>query len=176
MDKILLVISGGIAAYKSLELIRLFKKAGKEIKCVATENARTFVTPASVEYLSGNSLRTSLEDREQEMKMGHIELARWPDLVLVAPATANIISSVANGLAADLAQTLLMATTKQIVFAPSMNVRMWENKLFQKNINTLISNGYEFLGPTEGEMACGEFGMGRMMEPQQIFQSLVTKY
>ena len=168
MDKILLVISGGIAAYKSLELIRLFKKAGKEVKCVATESAMTIITSASVEYLSGHSLR-------QEMKMGHIELARWPDLVLVAPATANIISSVANGLATDLAQTLLMATTKQIVFAPSMNVRMWENKLFQKNIDTLISNGYEFLGPTEGEMACGEFGMGRMMEPQQIFQSLVTK-
>ena len=90
-------------------------------------------------------------------------------------STANIISSVANGLAADLAQTLLMATTKQTVFVPSMNVRMWENKLFQKNIEILISNGCEFLGPTEGEMACGEFGMGRMMEPQQIFQSLVTK-
>ena len=175
MDKILLVISGGIAAYKSLELIRLFKKAGKQVKCVATESAMAFITPASVEYLSGNPLRTSLEDREQEMKMGHIELARWPDLILVAPATANIISSVANGLATDLAQTILMATTKPIVFAPSMNVRMWENKLFQKNIDTLISNGFEFLGPTEGEMACGEFGMGRMMEPQQIFQSLVTK-
>ena len=173
MDKILLVISGGIAAYKSLELIRLFKKAGKEIKCVATESAMTFITAASVEYLSGNSLRTSLEDREQEMKMGHIELARWPDLVLVAPATANIISSVANGLATDLAQTLLMATTKQIVFAPSMNVRMWENKLFQKNIELLKSNGSKFLGPSEGEMACGEYGMGRMMEPQQIINSLV---
>ena len=175
MDKILLVISGGIAAYKSLELIRLFKKAGKEIKCVATENAMTFVTSASVEYLSGNSLRTSLEDREQEMKMGHIELARWPDVVLVAPATANIISSVANGLATDLAQTILMATIKPIVFAPSMNVRMWENKLFQRNIEVLKSNNAKFLGPTEGEMACGEFGKGRMMEPQQIFQSLVKR-
>ena len=173
MDKILLVISGGIAAYKSLELIRLFKKAGKEIKCVATENAMTFVTSASVEYLSGNSLRISLEDREQEMKMGHIELARWPDVVLVAPATANIISSVANGLATDLASTILMATTKPIFFAPSMNVRMWENKLFQKNIEVLKSNGSKFLGPCEGEMACGEYGMGRMMEPQQIIKSLV---
>ncbi len=173
MDKILLVISGGIAAYKSLELIRLLRKASKEVKCVATDSAMTFITSASIEYLSGNSLRTSLEDREQEMKMGHIELARWPDVVLVAPATANIISAVANGLAADLAQTILMATTKQIVFAPSMNVRMWENKLFQKNIKTLRLNGCTFLGPTEGEMACGEFGMGRMMEPQQIFQSLI---
>ena len=173
MKKILLIISGGIAAYKALELIRLFKKADKQVKCVATESAMTFVTSASVEYLSGNVLRTSLQDPEQEMKMGHIELARWPDIVLVAPATANIISSVANGLATDLAQTILMATTKQIVFAPSMNVRMWENKLFQKNIEVLKSNGSKFLGPCEGEMACGEYGMGRMMEPQQIIKSLV---
>ena len=173
MENILLIVSGGIAAYKSLELIRLFKKAGKQVRCVATESAMTFITSASVEYLSGNSLRTSLYDREQEMKMGHIELARWPDLILVAPATANIISSVANGLATDLAQTILMATTKQIVFAPAMNVRMWENKVFQKNIEVLKSNGSKFVGPTEGEMACGEFGMGRMMEPQLIVQSLV---
>ena len=175
MKRILLVISGGIAAYKSLELIRLFRKSGTDVKCVATESALTFVTSGSVEYLSGNPLRTSLEDREQEMKMGHIELARWPDKVLVAPATANIISSVANGLASDLAQTILMATTKPIIFAPSMNVRMWENKLLQKNIEVLRSINIEFLGPTEGEMACGEFGLGRMMEPQQIFQSLLKK-
>ena len=175
MDKVLLIISGGIAAYKSLELIRLFKKKGCEVKCVATESALTFITTASVEYLSGNTLRTSLEDREQEMKMGHIELARWPDVVLVAPATANIISSVANGLATDLAQTILMATTKQVVFAPSMNVRMWENKLFQTNIELLKSHNVKFLGPTEGEMACGEFGIGRMMEPQQIVQFLVKR-
>lgn len=175
MDKILLIISGGIAAYKSLELIRLFRKNGSEVKCVATASALTFITSASVEYLSGNILRTSLEDREQEMKMGHIELARWPDMVLVAPATANIISSVANGLATDLAQTILMATTKPIVFAPSMNVRMWENKLFQRNLEVLKSNNVKFLGPTEGEMACGEFGIGRMMEPQQIVQSLVKR-
>ncbi|MFL2797860.1 MAG: flavoprotein [Paracoccaceae bacterium] len=175
MDKILLIISGGIAAYKSLELIRLFRKNGSEVKCVATASALAFITSASVEYLSGNILRTSLEDREQEMKMGHIELARWPDMVLVAPATANIISSVANGLATDLAQTILMATTKPIVFAPSMNVRMWENKLFQRNLEVLKSNNAKFLGPTEGEMACGEFGIGRMMEPQQIVQSLVKR-
>jgi phosphopantothenoylcysteine decarboxylase/phosphopantothenate--cysteine ligase len=173
MEKVLLIISGGIAAYKALELIRLFKKADKQVKCVATESAMTFITSASVEYLSGNVLRTSIQDPEQEMKMGHIELARWPDLVLVAPATANIISSVANGLATDLAQTILMATTKQIVFVPSMNVRMWENRLFQKNIEMLKTNGSKFLGPSEGEMACGEYGMGRMMEPQQIIKSLV---
>ena len=173
MKKVLLIISGGIAAYKALELIRLLKKADKQVKCVATESAMTFITSASVEYVSGNVLRKSLQDPQQEMKMGHIELARWPDLVLVAPATANIISSVANGLATDLAQTILMATTKQIVFAPSMNVRMWENKLFQKNIEILQSNGSKFLGPSEGEMACGEYGIGRMMEPQQIIKSLI---
>ena len=171
----MLIISGGIAAYKSLELIRLFKKNGSEVKCVATESALKFITAESVEYLSGNSLRTNIEDREQEMKMGHIELARWPDVVLGAPATANIMASVANGLATDLAQTILMATTKQIVFAPAMNVRMWENKLFQRNIEVLKSSNAQFLGPTEGEMACGEFGMGRMMEPQQIVQSLVKR-
>ena len=137
MDKILLIISGGIAAYKSLELIRLFRKNGSEVKCVATASALTFITSASVEYLSGNTLRTSLEDREQEMKMGHIELARWPDMVLVAPATANIISSVANGLATDLAQTILMATTKPIVFAPSMNVRMWKTSCFKETLKFL---------------------------------------
>ncbi len=175
MDRVLLIISGGIAAYKSLELIRLFKKMGTQIKCVATQSALTFITPASVEYLSGNSLRTSLEDRDQEMQMGHIELARWPDVVIVAPATANIISCVANGLAMDLAQTILMATTQQIVFVPSMNVRMWENKLFQKNIEVLKKSGSRFLGPTEGEMACGEYGMGRMMAPQQIIKSLFQK-
>ena len=173
MDKVLLVISGGIAAYKALELIRLLKSAGKQVKCVATKSAMTFITSASVEYLSGNSLRISLEDREQEMKMGHIELARWPDLVLVAPATANIISSFANGLASDLAQTILMATTKEIIFAPSMNVKMWENIFFQKNVEALKSSGFKFLGPSEGEMACGEYGMGRMMEPQQIIQSII---
>ena len=173
MQKVVLVISGGIAAYKSLELIRLFKKKGVEVRCVATDSAMNFITAASVEYLSGNQLRTKLDDRDQEMTMGHIELARWPDIILVAPATANIISSVAHGLASDLAQTILMATTKQIVFVPSMNVRMWENKMFQKNIETLKANGFSFLGPVEGEMACGEFGMGRMMDPEQILKSLI---
>lgn len=175
MRRILLVISGGIAAYKALELIRIIKRAELEVKCVATTNALNFITPATIEYLSGNQLRINLDDREQEMKMGHIELARWPDVVLVAPATANIISSVANGLASDLAQTILMATTQKIFFAPSMNVRMWENNIFQKNVNILKSRGFEFIGPVEGDMACGEFGVGRMMEPEQIFQILIKR-
>ena len=131
-EKVVLIISGGIAAYKSLELIRLLKKNGAEVKCVATEAALEFVTSATIEHLSGEPLRILLHDRNEEIRMGHIELARWPDVILVAPATANIISSMANGLANDLAQTLLLATTKPIYIVPAMNVRMWENPFFPK--------------------------------------------
>ena len=173
--KIVLIISGGIAAYKSLELIRLLKKNEVEVKCVATEAALEFVTSATIEHLSGEPLRSSLHDRDEEIKMGHIELARWPDAVLVAPATANIISSMANGLANDLAQTLLLATTKPIYIAPAMNVRMWENPIFQGNLSLLKESGVEIIGPDEGEMACGEYGLGRMSEPSKIFGSLKKK-
>lgn len=171
-NKVVLIISGGIAAYKSLELIRLFKKNNTEVKCVATESALEFVTPATIEYLSREPLRTSLLQRAEEMEMGHIELARWPDVILVAPATANLISSMANGLAGDLAQTLLLATTKPIFIAPAMNVRMWENPIFQRNLSLLKESGVEVIGPEEGEMACGEHGLGRMSEPSQIFAHL----
>ena len=173
--KVVLIISGGIAAYKSLELIRLLKKDEVEVKCVATEAALEFVTSATIEHLSGESLRTSLHDRGEEIKMGHIELARWPDAILVAPATANIISSMANGLANDLAQTLLLATTKPIYIAPSMNVRMWENPIFQSNLSLLKESGVKVIGPDEGEMACGEYGLGRMSEPSKIFDNLKKK-
>ena len=173
--KVVLIISGGIAAYKSLELIRLIKKNGAEVKCVATEAALEFVTSATIEHLSGEPLRTSLHNRDEEIKMGHIELARWPDAILVAPATANIISSMANGLANDLAQTLLLATTKPIYIAPAMNVRMWENPIFQGNLSLLKESGVEIIGPDEGEMACGEYGLGRMSEPSKIFGSLKKK-
>ncbi len=173
--KVVLIISGGIAAYKSLELIRIFKKNEVEIKCVATEAALEFVTSATVEHLSGESLRTSLHDRDEEIKMGHIELARWPDAILVAPATANIISAMANGLANDLAQTLLLATTKPIYIAPAMNLRMWENPIFQRNLFLLKESGVEVIGPEKGEMACGDYGLGRMSEPSKIFDSLKKK-
>merc|ERR1712093_84659 len=123
-------------------------------------------------YLSGEPVRVSLHERTEEMKMGHIELARWPEAVLVAPATANIISSMANGLAGDLAQTLLLATTRPIFVAPAMNVRMWENPIFQRNLSLLKEGGVEVIGPEEGEMACGEYGLGRMSEPLQIFTHL----
>ena len=173
--KVVLIISGGIAAYKSLELIRLFKKNEAEVKCVVTESALEFVTPATIEHLSGEPLRTSLDNRDEEIKMGHIELARWPDAILVAPATANIISSMANGLANDLAQTLLLATTKPIYIAPAMNLRMWENPIFQRNLFLLKESGVAVIGPEKGEMACGDYGLGRMSEPSKIFDSLKKK-
>ncbi len=173
--KVVLIISGGIAAYKSLELIRLIKKTEAEVKCVATEAALEFVTPATIEHLSGEPLRISLHDRDEEIKMGHIELARWPDAIVVAPATANIISSMANGLANDLAQTLLLATTKPIYLAPAMNVRMWENPIFQGNLSLLKESGAAVIGPEEGEMACGEYGLGRMSEPSKILDNLKKK-
>ena len=174
-EKVVLIISGGIAAYKSLELIRLLKKNGAEVKCVATEAALEFVTSATIEHLSGEPVRTLLHDRNEEIRMGHIELARWPDVILVAPATANIISSMANGLANDLAQTLLLATTKPIYIVPAMNVRMWENPFFQRNLSLLKESGVEVIGPDEGEMACGEYGFGRMSEPSKISDCLKKK-
>ena len=174
--KVLLVITGGIAAYKALELIRLLKKKGSSVKTILSKNANKFVTPLSVTALSQEKVYTDLFDPSSEAEMDHITLSRWADIILIAPATANTLSKISNANADDLASTVLLAADKEFYIAPAMNVRMWENKLFQKNIDTLISNGYEFLGPTEGEMACGEFGMGRMMEPQQIFQLLVTKY
>lgn len=173
--KIVLIISGGIAAYKTPELIRLLKKSGVEVKCVATAAALEFVTPATIEHLSGETLRTSLNEKVEEIKMGHIDLARWPDAVLVAPATANIIASMANGLANDLAQTLLLATTKPVYIAPAMNVRMWENSIFQFNLNKIKEFGVQVIGPEEGEMACGEYGLGRMSEPSQICAHLKKK-
>jgi phosphopantothenoylcysteine decarboxylase/phosphopantothenate--cysteine ligase len=175
IQKILLIISGGIAAYKSIELIRIFKADGLKVRCVATKSALNFVTTATIEYLSGEVLRTSLHDREQELKMSHIELARWPDVVLVAPATANIIAASALGLAGDLAQTILLATTKPIFLAPSMNVQMWENKTVQKNVSSLVENNIQIIGPEKGEMACGEFGYGRMTEPLDIYNFLKKK-
>ena len=129
----------------------------------------------SVTSLSQNKVYEDLFSVENESEMDHISLSRWSDLILVAPASSNFLTKISNGFSDDLASTVIKASDKKVFLCPAMNVRMWENKLFQKNIDTLISNGYEFLGPTEGEMACGEFGMGRMMEPQQIFQSLVTK-
>lgn len=166
--RILLIISGGIAAYKSLELIRELKRRGVEVRCILTEAAKHFVTPMSVTALSGMPVHEDLFSLTDEAEMGHIELSRSAELVVVAPATANLMAKAAHGLCDDLASTALLATDKQVLMAPAMNVRMWEHAATQANLATLKARGIAFVGPDEGEMACGEFGPGRMAEPVRI--------
>ena len=168
--KILLIITGGIAAYKSLDTIRGLKEKGCDVTCVLTKSGSEFVTPLSLESLSGNKVYTDLFNLNDEHEMGHIQLSRSADLILVAPATANIISKIAYGISDDLASTILMATNKPILLAPSMNVRMWLNNATQRNINTLKSDGINLIGPDTGSMACGEYGKGRMSEPDEIIK------
>ena len=170
--KILLVISGGIAAYKSLLLIRLIKQHGGSVQAILTRSGEQFVTPLSVASLSGEKVFTDLFDLIDETEIGHIELSRSADLVVVAPASADILAQMANGLASDLATTALLATDKSVLVAPAMNVRMWENTATQRNIETLKNDGVLFVGPDEGAMACGEYGLGRMAEPEDILQSI----
>jgi len=166
--RILLIIGGGIAAYKSLELIRDLTKRGISTRCILTSAGENFVTPLSLAALSGEKVYTDLFSLTDETDMGHIELSRSADLVVVAPATADLMSKCANGLANDLASTTLLATDKPVLMAPAMNVRMWEHAAVRRNFETLESDGIEFVGPDEGEMACGEFGQGRMAEPAAI--------
>ena len=173
--KILLIICGGIAAYKSLELTRLLKKRGLEVKTILTEAARKFVTPLSVASLSQEKVYTDLFDYENEKEMDHISLSRWADLILIAPATANTISKLSNGMADDLASTVTLASNKQVLIAPAMNVRMWEHKSNKENIKKLKEFGYLIIGPETGDMACGEYGEGKMTEPIEIFNYL-NKY
>ena len=173
--KILLIICGGIAAYKSLELIRLLKKRGLEVKTILTEAARKFVTPLSVASLSQEKVYTDLFDYENEKEMDHISLSRWADLILIAPATANTISKLSNGMADDLASTVTLASNKKVLIAPAMNVRMWEHKSNKENIKKLKEFGYLIIGPETGDMACGEYGEGKMTEPIEIFNYL-NKY
>ena len=168
--KILLIITGGIAAYKSLETIRGLIEEGCDVTCVLTKSGSEFVTPLSVESLSGNKVYTDLFNLNDEHKMGHIQLSRSADVILVAPATANIISKIAYGISDDLASTILMATNKPVLLAPAMNVRMWLNNATQRNINTLRSDGINLIGPDIGSMACGEYGEGRMSEPSEIIK------
>ncbi|HEV2082301.1 MAG TPA: bifunctional phosphopantothenoylcysteine decarboxylase/phosphopantothenate--cysteine ligase CoaBC [Brevundimonas sp.] len=173
--RVLLIVGGGIAAYKSLELVRLFAKAGVETQAILTTAGEAFVTPLSLAALTGRPVRQSLFSPDDETAMGHIELSRWADLVVVAPATAGLIGKVANGLADDLASTTLLATDKRVLMAPAMNVRMWTHPAVQANVARL--KGFEGLhrfavvGPDEGEMACGEFGPGRMAEPAAILEA-----
>ena len=165
---ILLIIGGGIAAYKSLDLIRKLREQGASVTPVLTRAATEFVTPLSVSALSGEKVFQDLFDLTSEAEMGHIELSRAADLIIVAPATADLMAKMTGGLANDLASTLLLATDTQVLLAPSMNVRMWQHPATQRNIATLAADGILSVGPNEGDMACGEYGPGRMAEPLEI--------
>ncbi|MDA9354702.1 bifunctional phosphopantothenoylcysteine decarboxylase/phosphopantothenate--cysteine ligase CoaBC [Amylibacter sp.] len=169
--RILLIIGGGIAAYKSLQLIREFQRKGATVVPVMTRGAAEFVTPLSVAALSKNKVFKDLFDLNDESEMGHIELSRSSDLIVVAPATANLMAKMAFGVASDLASTLLLATDTPVLIAPAMNVRMWEHPATQNNVKILMKNGIYFSGPEEGDMACGEFGFGRMSEPEAIVKA-----
>lgn len=169
MDKrVLLIIGGGIAAYKSLFLIRELARRGVKTRVIITKGGTEFVTPLSAGALSGDKVFTDLFDLTDEAEMGHIELSRAADLVVVAPATADLLAKAAHGLANDLATTTLMATDKRVLYVPAMNVRMWEAASTQRNVQQLLDDGAYFIGPDEGDMACGEFGPGRMSEPPAI--------
>ena len=170
--KILLIICGGIAAYKSLEIIRLLKKNGSIVKTILTNNAKNFVTPLSVASLSQEKVYTDLFNSDNESEMDHISLSRWSDLILIAPTTANTISKISFGLSDDLASTVIFASDKKIFIAPAMNVRMWEHQSNKENLKKLIDFGYEIIGPETGEMACGEYGMGKMSEPITIINHI----
>ena len=170
--RILLIIGGGIAAFKALLLIRLLSKRGIKVSAIVTKAGAEFVTPLSVGALSGERVYTDLFSLSDEAEMGHIELSRSADLVVVVPATADLMAKAAHGLANDLASTTLLATDKRVLYAPAMNVRMWEHAATQTNIETLRARGSLFVGPDEGDMACGEHGMGRMSEPEQVFTTI----
>lgn len=166
--RILLIVSGGIAAYKSLELVRRLRERGASVRCVLTRGGAQFVTPLSLSALSEDKVYTDLFSLTDEAEMGHIQLSRDADLLLVVPASADILAKMAHGQADDLATTALLATDKDVMVAPAMNVRMWTHAATQANLATLRERGVHFVGPTEGDMACGEFGPGRMAEPNDI--------
>ncbi len=171
-QRILLIVGGGIAAYKSLELTRLLRKAGVAVRPILTKAGAEFVTPLSLAALSEDKVYSELFSLTDEAEMGHIELSRSADLVVVVPATADLMAKAANGLANDLASTTLLATDKPVLMAPAMNVRMWEHAATRRNLATLKGDGVLFVGPDEGAMACGEFGFGRMAEPAAIFDAI----
>ncbi|MEM9854952.1 MAG: bifunctional phosphopantothenoylcysteine decarboxylase/phosphopantothenate--cysteine ligase CoaBC [Pseudomonadota bacterium] len=174
--RILLIISGGIAAYKALELIRRLRERGADVTPVLTSAAEQFVTPLSVAALAGEKAYRDLFDLTDEAEMGHIELSRSADLIVVAPASADLMAKMAAGLANDLASTLLLATDTPVMIAPAMNVRMWAHPSTQRNIATLRADGIAFVGPSEGAMACGEFGPGRMAEPMEIVAAIEASF
>ena len=168
--KILIVICGGISAYKSLEFIRALRKNQAEIKTIITKSAKEFVTPLSITSLSQGKVYEDLFNPENEAEMDHISLSRWADLIVVVPATANTLSKLSNGTCDDLASTVILASNKKIFLVPAMNVRMWEHPSNQKNLNNLKEYGYKVIGPEIGDMACGEYGSGKMTEPSEIFK------
>ena len=170
--KILFIICGGVAAYKSLEIIRLFKKNNAEIKTILTKSAKEFITPLSIASLSQGKVYDDLFSLENESEMDHIALSRWADVIIVLPATANTISKLAHGSSEDLASTVILASNKQIFLAPAMNVRMWEHNSTKENLKKLKSYGYKFIGPIVGDMACGEFGEGKMSNPTDIYNEI----
>ena len=174
--RILLIIGGGIAAYKSLELIRMLRRAGAAVTPVLTRAATEFVTPLSVASLAGEKAYTDLFDLTDEAEMGHIQLSRVADLIVVAPATADLMAKAATGLAGDLASTLLLATDTPVLMAPAMNVRMWDHLATQRNLATLHGDGVRFVGPDVGDMACGEHGPGRLAEPAAIFTAIAARF
>jgi len=171
---VLLIVGGGIAAYKALELARLFRKAGVAVRPILTAAGAEFVTPLSLAALCEDKVYSELFDLTDEAQMGHIELSRSADLVVVAPATADLMAKAAHGLAGDLASTTLLATDKPVLMAPAMNVRMWLHAATQRNLARLRADGAAFVGPDEGAMACGEFGPGRMAEPEAIFTAAMA--
>ena len=175
-NNILLIISGGIAAYKSLDLIRRMRERGASVTPVMTQAACEFVTPLSVSALAGVQVYHDLFDLTAESDMGHIQLSRSADLVVVAPATADLIAKMANGLANDLASTLLLATDTPVLIAPAMNVRMWDHPATQRNLAQLVADGVHIVGPNPGDMACGEYGPGRMSEPLEIIDAIAAHF
>jgi phosphopantothenoylcysteine decarboxylase/phosphopantothenate--cysteine ligase len=170
--RILLVISGGIAAFKALELIRRLRERGASVRCVLSRSAPQFVTPLSVSALSGDKVYSDLFSLTDEAEMGHIQLSRDADLLVVAPASADLLAKMAHGLADDLASTVLLATDKKVLVAPAMNVRMWQHPATQRNVAQLKADGVGFIGPVDGEMACNEYGPGRMSEPAEIVEAV----
>mgnify|MGYP000140263240 CR=1 FL=1 len=170
--KILLIICGGISAYKSLEIIRGLKKSNVQVKTILTKSAKEFVTPLSISSLSQEKVYDDMFSAENESEMDHISLSRWADLILVAPITANTISKLSTGSSDDLASTVILASNKEIYLVPAMNVRMWEHPTTKENINKLKNYGYRIIGPEIGDMACGEFGNGKMTEPNEIIKQI----
>lgn len=175
MKNIVVAITGSIAAYKSAHLVRLFKKAGYEVRVVMTQSAKEFITPMTMQALSGHPVVDNILDPSHEMGMGHIELSRWADAIIIAPCSANMLAKLANGIADDLVSAMCLASPKLIHIAPSMNRFMWDNPMTQANIQKLINSRiYSMIEPGSGEQACGEIGMGRMAEPEEIFERIVT--